>query len=77
MTTAKKRLAKIRNNPRAVRPEDLEAAILCLGYVKRAGKGDHRVYTKQGVDPITIDFGRTPVLEVYVRKFIDLLKDKS
>ena len=72
MTRHSKRLEKIRNNLKDVRPQDLEALLFSLGFTKRSGKGDHRVYTKPGDWPVTLDFGRSPALEVYVKKILEL-----
>lgn len=52
-------------NPKGVRPEDMEAALLRAGFTMRAGKGDHRVYARGGLR-VTLDFGRSPALSVYV-----------
>jgi len=77
MTKHTKRLEKIRSNPKDVRPQDLEAALLSLGFTKRSGKGDHRYYTRPGETPISIDFGRRRVLEVYVKKILELFDEED
>ena len=67
MTKPAKRLEKFRNHPTGVRPEEIESLLLSLGFEKRPGKGDHRIYFRPGEVPISVDFGRNPCLEVYVK----------
>jgi len=47
MTKKEKLLAKIRNNPKEVRFEDLEGLIINHGFEKAGGKGSHNVYVKE------------------------------
>ena len=45
---------KLRQNPKNVRPEQLDKVLLRLGFEKRAAKGSHSVYKKKGHRPLTI-----------------------
>lgn len=73
MTKHEKRLAKMKNNPKGVRPEELEALLLGFGFEKRHGKGDHRYYVKTG-HIVGLDFGHSPVKPVYVKLAIEALE---
>jgi len=46
MTKKEKLLARMINNPKNVRFEELEGLILNHGYEKAAGKGSHNTYVK-------------------------------
>jgi predicted RNA binding protein YcfA (HicA-like mRNA interferase family) len=67
-----KRLQKMTDSPKDIRPEELEAALLHAGFSKRTGKGDHRVYRRNGLR-VTLDFGRSPSLSVYVKQVLETL----
>ena len=73
MTKQEKRLAKMKNNPKGVRPEELEAILLSFGFKARSAKGDHRYYTKSG-HIVGLDFGRSPVKPVYVKIAIEAIE---
>ena len=49
MTKKEKLLARIRNNPKNVRFEELEGLILNHGYEKVGTKGSHNVYAKDNM----------------------------
>ena len=72
MSKHEKRLQKMASNPKGVRPEELEAALLHAGFEKRPGKGDHRVYRRGGLR-VTLDIGRSPALSVYVPQVLETL----
>lgn len=76
MGRREKRLERIKNNPRQVRPEDLEAALLAEGFVKRQGKGDHVVFSK-GSSILTIDYRRPFLLPVYVTKALKAIEGEQ
>jgi predicted RNA binding protein YcfA (HicA-like mRNA interferase family) len=44
MSKRKKRLSKIRNNPKAVTKDDLDTVLRDFGFVERDGKGSHTIY---------------------------------
>lgn len=48
MTRKEKLLARIINNRKTVRFEELEGLILGHGFEKVGGKGSHNVYAKEG-----------------------------
>ncbi len=55
MSQKEKLLVRIKNNPRAVRFEDLDQLLRGYGFECRRGKGDHCIYYRPGYYPITID----------------------
>lgn len=64
----------MRQNPRAVRVEDLDGVLLGLGFTKRRGAGDHVVYAHPHlVESLAIDTGRQPVKAVYIQKALALI----
>jgi hypothetical protein len=72
MTKREKRLAQMVNNPRTVRPEDLEAVLLDAGFAKRSGKGDHVIFTK-GETTLSVDYRQPYLLTVYVRRALAMI----
>ena len=42
MSKKQKRLEQIKNNPKGVRPEELEALLFSFGFMARSAKGDRR-----------------------------------
>jgi len=61
-----KRIEAMRRTPRQVTPEELDAALTGLGFTRRSGKGDHRVYTHPDLSyPVVVDPNR-PHLKRYV-----------
>lgn len=77
MSKADKALVKIRNSPKAVRFEDIDAILKRFGFTKRQ-KGSHAFY-KLG----NLRFGmpephsHTHVLPVYVKQFLALMDELS
>ena len=66
MTKREKRIQAIRRNPKQVTPEDMDAALLGLGFTCRPGKGDHRAYLHPDLPyPVMIDPHR-PHLKRYI-----------
>lgn len=66
MTKRDKRIQAMRRNPKQVTPEDMDAALLGLGFTCRPGKGDHRVYLHPDLPyPLTVDPHR-PHLKRYI-----------
>lgn len=74
MSKKAKRLEAIKNNPKTVRPEELEAALIEAGFAKRQGKGDHVRFTK-GNTALTIDYRRPYVLSVYVKQVLEAIEE--
>ncbi len=54
MSKREKALNKIRNNPKNVRYEELEAVLIFLGFEKRNTGSSHVVFTRAGSLPLTI-----------------------
>jgi predicted RNA binding protein YcfA (HicA-like mRNA interferase family) len=75
MSKVKKALAKIRNNPRAVRFDDLERILLSLGFNKRQ-KGSHVFYVLGNLRlSIPEPHPSKHVLPIYVKQFLALLDE--
>jgi predicted RNA binding protein YcfA (HicA-like mRNA interferase family) len=56
----------MRRNPKTVTADDLEAVLFGLGFVRRSGKSDHRLYTHPELShPLVVDPNR-PHLKRYV-----------
>ena len=74
MAKRDKRLAAIRNNPRQVRFADLRTMLEGVGFVGRAGKGDHWVFEHEALPyPIVVDPRRPFVLPVYVKNALNAI----
>lgn len=74
MSKQQKRIEGLKNNPRDVRPEELEAVVVAAGFKPRMGKGDHRVYSK-GDRRVTIDFGRSPCHPKSVKDVLEAIEE--
>ena len=56
VTTRDKRIESMRRNPRQVTADEMDAALIGLGFSCRSGKGDHRVYMHPKLPyPVVID----------------------
>ena len=60
MTKRDKLLAKIRNNPNAVRFEDLAKVLEWHGFELRRIRGSHHVFRREQEPPIVVSRRRTP-----------------
>jgi len=66
VTKRDKRIETMRRNPRQVTADELDAALTGLGFTRRPGKGDHRVYLHADLSyPVIVDPTR-PHLKRYV-----------
>jgi len=65
MSKHEKLLQRFRNNPKAVRFEEIDALLLRLGFDKRQS-GSHATYTF-GQHLITVPFRKPFILPIYVR----------
>jgi len=77
MSKWEKRIAKIRQNPKHVRFEDIETILLGLGFSKRQESTSHAVFI-YGVHRIIVPkpHGDPFVKEVYVKKdFLPMLEE--
>ena len=75
MARIEKEIEKLRQNPKNVRPEQLEAVLLKLGFEKRAAKGSHSVYKMKGHRPLTIPYRRPFLLPIYVKEALKKIDD--
>jgi hypothetical protein len=55
MTSRKKLVAEIRNNPKDVRFVDACKVAESLGFVWKGGKGSHRAFSRAG-EPVSLNF---------------------
>lgn len=67
MTRLSKRIEVLRASARSTSPSELESILLALGFERRPGKGDHRIYRHAGTGVRLIIDPRKPLLPVYVR----------
>lgn len=77
MTAWKKLYDRIKNNPKAVRFEELDSLLTRAGFQPRwpSGGSSHCTYTKGG-KLITVPHRRPHVREHYVKEALELLKDE-
>lgn len=75
VANVEKELEKPRENPKNVRPEQLEKILLSIGFEKRAGKGSHAVYKMPGNRPLTVPYRRPFLLPVYVKAALKLIDE--
>ena len=73
MSTHEKLLARMRNNPREWRIEDLKAVADRFGIVWRNEGGSHHVFSFPGLDDDICVPAHRPIKPVYVRHFVALV----
>lgn len=69
MSKRRKAFEKIRNNPKNVRFEDLEAILLDLGFEKIAGKGSHVKFILDEYPPLVVPY-KKPFLKPFYIKLV-------
>ena len=74
MSKKEKALARIRQNPKHVRFEDLENILLNLGFIKRQSKGSHRTFTL-GRHIIRIPVNKPFLKQIYVKLALRVLDE--
>jgi len=74
MVRKEKLLAKIRQNPKNVRFQDIDKLLLSLGFEKRQ-RGSHATYVLKGQGRITIPFRKPFILPVYVKEVLKLVDE--
>lgn len=74
MTKRDKRIERMRQNPKAVRFEELEAALLEAGFERRQEGGSHVIY-RLGAYRFTIPRRRPFVNAVYVKQVLLVLDE--
>lgn len=72
MAKRDKRLAKIRRNPKNVRPDDLDVALVAVGFSVRQQGTSHRVYT-YGPYQLVVPQRHPFLLQDYVKDALDIL----
>ena len=73
MSTHEKLLARMRNNPRDWRIDDLKAVADRFGIVWRNEGGSHHVFSFPGVEDDVCVPAHRPIKPVYVRHFVALV----
>ena len=76
MSKLEKLLEKIKNNPKAVRFEELDRILIAGGFVRRQPKGgsSHYVYQRDE-KTIRVPFRQPHILRIYVELAIELIGD--
>jgi predicted RNA binding protein YcfA (HicA-like mRNA interferase family) len=74
MSKKEKALAKIRQNPKHVRFEELENILLHLGFTQRQSKGSHRTFTL-GRHIIRVPVNKPFLKPVYVKLALRVLDE--
>ena len=76
MSSRKKLLAAIRNNPRGVRFDDACKVAEWLGFVWKGGKGAHRAFSRTG-EPVGLTFqNRNGKIPPYQARQLIAMMDK-
>ena len=75
MSKLEKLLKKIKNNPRAVRFEELDKILMRAGFSRRQSRkgSNHYIYSK-GSKRLSVPFDEPHIKACYVELAIDLLK---
>ena len=73
--TLEEEVDQLKRRRRSVRPQKLHRLLDRPGFTRRAGKGDHWVYTHPRLPyPLTVD-PRNPLLPAYVSKAIRAIEE--
>lgn len=71
----RKKINKIKQNPKNVNFETIKTILESLGYEQSNRGGSHRVFRMDGKNPITIP-EKKPVKEIYVKEFIKIVEEE-
>jgi predicted RNA binding protein YcfA (HicA-like mRNA interferase family) len=74
MGRKEKLLAKMRQNPKNVRPEELERLLLRLGFEKRQGSGSHVIY-KLDEFRLTVPYRKPFLKPIYIRLALEIIDE--
>ena len=74
MSRLEKSLKKLRENPKNVRPEELERLLLSFGFEKRSGKVSHRFYKRKGSNPLSIPYRKPFLKPHYVKLALEAIE---
>jgi predicted RNA binding protein YcfA (HicA-like mRNA interferase family) len=77
MSTADKTLARMRQNPRDWRIEDLEGVAKRLGFSIRRAAGSHVTISATGCPTVVTVPAHKPVKPAYVRMFLRLVDEAT
>ncbi len=78
MSKLEKLYLKVKNNPKAVRFEELNKILLAEGFkMRQPGKGSSHYIYKRGDVSITIPRRKPFVLEKYVREIIKIVEGRK
>ena len=73
MSTAEKTLARLRNNPRDWRIEDVITVAEKYDVDIRSKGGSHHVFSRSGIERIVSVPAYRPIKPTYIRQFIELI----
>lgn len=75
MSKRKKRLQKIRQNPKAVTFDDMRSVMEDLGFQLKHITGSHHIFEHPDVsDKFSLPFQRPHVNSVYVKRLLELIQ---
>ncbi len=74
MGKKEKLLAKLRQNPKNIRPEELEGLLVWLGFEKQQGRGSHMVY-KQGEYRLTVPYKKPFLKPIYIKLALEIIDE--
>lgn len=74
MTKREKQLQHLRDNPKNVRFEEIDALLLGFGFKKRQRGTSHAVYTL-GVHRVTVPHRKPFIKPVYVKMVLEVLDE--
>ena len=73
--TLKEEVEQLKQSRRSVRPQKLHRLLDRAGFTRRAGKGDHWVYTHPRLPYLLTVDPRNPLLPTYVSKAIRAIEE--
>jgi predicted RNA binding protein YcfA (HicA-like mRNA interferase family) len=74
VTRIEKALQKLQQNPKNVRPKELETLLLHFGFEKRSGKGNHTFYKRKGYQPLSIPYQKPFLKPYYVKQALQVIE---
>jgi predicted RNA binding protein YcfA (HicA-like mRNA interferase family) len=64
----------MRQNPKNIRPEELEGVLLRLGFEKRQGSGSHVIY-KLDEFRLTVPYRKPFLKPIYIRLVLEIIDE--
>lgn len=77
MTSRRKRLLKLLNQPKSTRFNDIHIVLKDFGYQLVRIKGSHHIFEKIGCEQVIIPVHNNEVKIVYIRKIIKILTEQN